>query len=133
MPRSIPEWIGRTDDSAIPEKVQLRVFEANERRCFLCGNLIRPGDGMDIHHKTPLIDGGRHAESNLVPVHRKCHRIQTAREAQERAEHRGTVKSHYGIRTSKRKLQGPGFRKAPPQLKASTPLKKRVTILEPTT
>lgn len=123
MSRAIPEWQGRTDDSAIPEKVALRVFEAYDRKCFLCGNLIRPGDGLDIHHKTPLIDGGRHAESNLVPVHRKCHRLQTAQEAHDRTEHRDTVKSHYGIKRKSR-LRSRGFTPAPPQLTASRPIRK---------
>lgn len=123
MSRAIPEWVAKHDDQAIPEKVQLRCFERDKRRCFLCGNLIRPGDGLDFHHRTPLIDGGRHAESNLVPVHRKCHRLQTAREATERASIRATVKSQYGIRKPSR-LSGPGFRKSEPQRSASRPIDK---------
>ncbi len=129
MPREIAEWVGKSDDSAIPAKVQLRVFEAFNRRCFLCGNLIRPGDGLDIHHKTPLIDGGRHAESNLVPVHRKCHRLQTAREAQDRAERRSTVKSHYGIRPPSR-LRGQGFPQRIAQRTASRPLVRKSERVE---
>lgn len=123
MSRAVPEWVGKTDDSAIPEKVGLRVFETHDRKCWLCGNVIRPGDGMDIHHVTPLADGGRHAESNLVPVHRKCHRLQTAMEALVRTKHRNTVKSHYGIKKPSR-LRSRGFDKAPPQLSASRPIRK---------
>jgi 5-methylcytosine-specific restriction protein A len=119
MSRAIPEWVARHDDQAIPRKVGLRVLEANDRKCWICGNEIAPGAGTDIHHKTPLADGGRHAESNLAPVHRKCHRL-TAREAQERAESRATIASHYGLK--KPKMQGRGFRKAPPQLTASRPI-----------
>jgi 5-methylcytosine-specific restriction protein A len=129
MPRAIPEWIARHDDQAVPEKVQLRVFERDERKCFLCGLLIRPGDGLDFHHRTPLIDGGRHAENNLVPVHRRCHRLQTAREAAERAAIRSTVKSQYGIRPPSR-LRGQGFRKAEPQMKASTELSDKFLNLK---
>jgi 5-methylcytosine-specific restriction protein A len=97
MARSVEEWKGKTDDSAIPDRVKLRVFERERRVCKLCGNLIRPGDGVDFHHWTPLADGGEHAESNLYPVHRHCHKLTTAKEALGRAETRTAIKKHYGI------------------------------------
>lgn len=100
--RTIPEWRGKHDDAPIPERVKLRCFERENRICLLCGNDIRPGDGTDFHHKTPLADGGEHRESNIYPVHRKCHRIATAREAQERAINRSVVKSHYGLKEPSR-------------------------------
>jgi 5-methylcytosine-specific restriction protein A len=46
-------------------------------------------------------DGGAHRESQIYPVHRKCHRMVTAKEALARAETRATVKKHYGIKTPK--------------------------------
>jgi len=103
MPRSSSTWHSDNHDAAIPQRVKLRVFERDNRICFLCGQPIRTSDGLDFHHRKPLIDGGEHSEANLVPVHRKCHRLQTAREAQERAEARATVKHHYGITAPKTK------------------------------
>jgi 5-methylcytosine-specific restriction protein A len=104
--RTIPEWRGKHDNAAIPERVKLRCFEREERVCLLCGQTILSGDGTDFHHKVPLADGGEHRESNIYPVHRKCHRLATAQEAHERALNRATVKSHYGL-----KEPSPGFRK----------------------
>lgn len=122
MARSVPEWIGKNDDAPIPVRVKLRVFEVHNRTCWLCRQPITVSGGTDIHHKTPLADGGRHAEGNLVPVHRKCHRLLTAREAQDRAESRATIASHYGFK--KPKMRGQGFRKAEPQRTASRPISR---------
>jgi 5-methylcytosine-specific restriction protein A len=33
MTREVPEWIGATDDAAIPARVRVRVFERYEGRC----------------------------------------------------------------------------------------------------
>lgn len=104
MPRSCPEWIGKTPDSAIPPRVKLRIADRQRPAtgelpiCPCCGQPIRDGDGTDFDHVIPLIDGGRHAESNLRAVHRRCHRLKTAREAQERAEVRARQKSALGIK-----------------------------------
>ncbi len=95
--RSIEEWISKHDDQAIPDRVKLRIFEREQRKCQICGGDIRPGDGVDYHHVPALADGGEHRESRIFPVHRKCHRLTTAKEALERAETRTTIKKHYGI------------------------------------
>lgn len=95
--RSTEEWIGKNDDQAIPERVRLRIFERDGRRCYLCALEIRVSDGLDFHHHPPLADGGEHRESRIYSVHRKCHRLVTATEAMARAETRQTVKKHYGI------------------------------------
>lgn len=123
MPRSIKPWHSDNHDAKIPQRVQLRVFERDNRTCFLCGQPIRTSDGLDFHHRTPLIDGGEHSEANLVPVHRKCHRLQTAREAHERAEARAKVKHHYGIKKPSQ-IKSRGFGKAPAQRNATRPINK---------
>lgn len=104
MARAVPEWIGKTPNAAIPGRVKLRI--ANRQRpasgelpiCPCCGLPIRDGEGTDFDHEIPLIDGGIHAERNLRAVHRRCHRLKTAREAQERAEVRARQRSALGIR-----------------------------------
>lgn len=103
MSRSVPEWVAKHDDQAIPDRVRLRVFERHGRCCAICGGGIRAGDGTDFDHETPLADGGEHRESNLRPVHRKCHRLKTAREAHERAKNRAKVAKAYGLRKPKHK------------------------------
>jgi 5-methylcytosine-specific restriction endonuclease McrA len=105
MSRAIPEWVAKHDDQAIPERVMERVLKRQRNAdgipvCPLCNVVIRPGDGVDYDHETPLIDGGSHAESNLRAVHRKCHRLLTARQAQTRAEERSQFRAVYGIKRS---------------------------------
>lgn len=97
MARSVPEWIAKHDDQSIPARVKLRVLEFYRRRCPICGCEIREGDGADFDHVTPLADGGEHREKNLRPVHRRCHRLLTARQAQERAISRTKVKASFGL------------------------------------
>lgn len=102
MTRSVPEWIGRNDDQPAPERVKLRIVNAQRPSpgeppiCSLCGISIYDGQGIDIDHIIPLIDGGGNRESNLCAVHRKCHRIKSAREALARAQARGSQKRAYG-------------------------------------
>lgn len=98
MARSTEEWIAKHDDQAIPARVKLRVLERFERRCPVCSNEIKEGDGCDFDHVTPLADGGEHREANLRPLHRRCHRLITAQQAQDRAINRTKVKSAYGLK-----------------------------------
>lgn len=103
MPRQIDEWIGKHDDAAIPARVKVRVLDRQRPAprelpiCPDCGMPIREGDGCEFDHAVPLIDGGRHAESNLRAIHTKCHRRKTAREAMERAEARTHVKKAFDL------------------------------------
>ena len=76
--RSTPPWVGKTDDEKVPPRVRLRVFEANDGRCWLSGRKIMPGDRWELDHKVALINGGRHAEDNLAPALVDKHRIKTA-------------------------------------------------------
>ena len=106
MPRSIPEWIGTTDDAMPPQNVKLRILKRDHYRCRICGQKICDGDGTDFHHDPPLADGGENRESRIFPVHRKCHRMRTAQEALQRAEARGSKARAFGIKQSHNPLPG---------------------------
>ena len=82
--RSVDEWIGSSDDAKIPDRVRVRVFERFNGICQLTGIKLKPGE-WDVHHRVPLKDGGKHVESNLIPVWRVAHREQTGRENRARA------------------------------------------------
>lgn len=129
MPRKLGPWCGKTDDSAVPVKVKLRILERQRNSvgipvCPDCGQPIRPGQGVEYDHAIPLIDGGKHDELNLRAIHRKpCHAAKTSREATERAERRATVSSHYGLRKPSQ-FQSRGFDKREPQRKATKPINK---------
>ena len=101
MPRSINEWVGKTDDSAPPPTVKLRVFLAHEGVCAACGNGIWTGEPWAIDHTIALINGGENRESNLKPMHLGCHRLKTGQDIGTRTETRKKQMAHYGIKKSK--------------------------------
>lgn len=108
MPRSVPEWVGKTDDTPIPPRVRLRVFERYGGRCFISGVIIRAGDRWDCDHRVALVNGGLHRESNLVPVLRGPHAEKTRQDVKEKSIVNRKRMHHLGIRAKKRKM---GYRK----------------------
>lgn len=108
--RSVPEWVGRTDDAKIPAAVKRRIFEREGGICSLTGRKIRPGDDYDFEHKEPLWRNGKHAESNIVLALRGPHREKTAAEATERAKADRIYAKHNGFYPpSPFKIKGRGF------------------------
>lgn len=85
MSRSTDEWIGKTDDAAIPPRVRLRVFEAHGGICHLSGRRIQAGEHWDCDHVVALVNGGEHRESNLAPALRDKHREKTANDVREKS------------------------------------------------
>ena len=106
MARSTKEWIGKTDDTRIPPRVRLRVFEAHDGVCALTGQKIMAGDKWDCDHKVALINGGEHRESNLQPALQLAHRKKTADDVKLKAKADRVRKKHLGITEPKSKLPG---------------------------
>lgn len=102
MARETAEWIGKTDNDAIPPRVRLRVFERHQGICHLTGRRIRPGDEWDIDHIVALINGGEHREANMAPALRSEHRIKTASDVKQKAKNDRVRKIHLGIRKPSR-------------------------------
>lgn len=118
MSRTVPEWIGSTDDAAIPKRVRLRVFERHGGRCHLTGRLIRAGDDWDLDHVKALINGGEHRESNLSPALRTAHREKTAQDVGEKAKTDRMRAKHLGIwPKSRTPIRSRGFDKSRPDLR----------------
>jgi 5-methylcytosine-specific restriction protein A len=113
MSRSLPIWIGRTDDSKPPPRVRLRVFVREGGICYLSKRPISPGEEWECHHRVALINGGRNAEDNLVPVLVGPHRAQTKADMKEKSKTAEIAKSHLGIKpVSTRKIQGRKFQQS---------------------
>lgn len=123
MPRAVPEWIGKTPDSKVPDRVRQRIFDREGGRCHLSGRVIHPpADLWDLDHKVALINGGEHRESNLFPALRDKHRKKTAQDVAEKAATARVRSKHLGIKKSTRRLQGRGFDRAEPQRTATRPI-----------
>ena len=108
MARSVAEWVGKTDDAHIPDRIRLRVFERYNGRCYVTGRIIRPGDDWQIDHIVAIINGGEHRECNLAPILRDAHKAKTAEDVKEKAIVAKKMKTHLGIRVKKKKM---GYRK----------------------
>lgn len=96
--RSVPEWIGKTDDTPVPPRVRLRVLQAFNHRCYLSGREIRPGDAWDIEHKIALCLGGENRESNLAPALKIPHREKTRLDRARLKRERKIQMRHAGIK-----------------------------------
>jgi 5-methylcytosine-specific restriction protein A len=97
--RSVPEWAGQTDDSAIPPRVRLRVFQRFDGVCQCgCTRKIRSGDTWECDHVVALANGGKHIESNLQPLLVDCHKRKSGQDVAEKAKVDRIRKSHTGIK-----------------------------------
>lgn len=124
MSRAVAEWTGKTPDTAIPDRVKARVFARFEGYCPKCSRELRAGH-WECDHIIPLILGGKHAESNLQPLCTvPCHSAKTALDVKLKAKVARVQKRHLGIARLRQKIRSAGFRKAPPQRRASTPIAK---------
>lgn len=110
--RSVPEWIGKTDDQKVPDRVRMRIFDREGGICHLTGEKIDPvRDEWDVDHKVALILGGEHRETNLFPAKREPHRRKTAVEMKVKAKIARTRKKHLGIDKPKSSLSHPRFKR----------------------
>lgn len=126
MTRSLPEWIGKTDDSMPPRRVRLRIFNRHEGICHISKRKIAAGERWQLDHIKALIDGGENVESNLAPALTAPHKDKTADEVKRKAKIDAQAKFNLGIKSDKPKMQGPKFTPAAPQRKASRPLAKQM-------
>jgi len=93
--RSTPEWIGKTDDSAIPDRVKLRVHAKAEGICAKCGVEALTGQ---YDHAISLILGGENRESNLQFLCVPCHKAKTRLDVKLKAKVARVRKRHLGLR-----------------------------------
>jgi 5-methylcytosine-specific restriction enzyme A len=84
--RSTPEWQGRTDDTPIPDRVRLRVYDRHHQRCHICTREILPGEYWECDHVKALCNGGENAERNLAPACRNCCKGKTALDVAEKSD-----------------------------------------------
>lgn len=101
MTRAVAEWIGKSDDSRVPDRVRIRVLERYGNKCYLTGREIRPGDKWEIEHVVSLILGGQNRETNLAPALAAPHKLKTAVEMAVKSKIAKVKKKHFGLGKSK--------------------------------
>ena len=95
MTRAVPEWIGKSDDSPIPPRVKLRIYQKAEGRCVKCGCEAWAGE---YDHAISLILGGQNRESNIQLLCVPCHKAKTKLDVKLKAKVARVRKRHLGIR-----------------------------------
>src|SRR3990167_10490639 len=96
--RSVPEWIGKTDNEKIPDRVKLRIWSRESGRCHLSDRKIMPGDRYEFSHFKGLAQGGDHRESNIGLALKAPHKIKTAEDRRQQAKSDRIIKRHRGIK-----------------------------------
>lgn len=105
MSRSVTEWIGKTDDAAIPPRVKLRVLDRQGGKCAHCNRKLGvAGEGIEYDHIKALVNGGEHREANLQALDPMCHRAKTNEDVAEKATVARVRKKHLGLDKPKKKM-----------------------------
>lgn len=97
--RSVPEWIAKNDDAAIPVRVKLRVYHKAKGKCAICTLTTLSGQ---YDHIIPLILGGGHRETNLQWLCVPCHKGKTKLDVKLKAKVARVRKRHLGIKKPSR-------------------------------
>lgn len=121
MARKVEEWVGKDDDTPIPDHVKLRIWDREEGRCYLTGKKLQAGE-YDFEHVIALSlwtgEGHGNRESNIRVAWREKHREKTAADRKAKAKSDAARKKHVGIRKAPTMRSAP-FPKAPRQGKAT--------------
>lgn len=96
-PRSVEEWVGKTPETPIPPRVQLRIMDRQNCRCNGCGRELGLKLKAQFDHRPALINGGEHRESKIVAVCAECHSERTADDVAEKSETYHMRAKHLGI------------------------------------
>lgn len=107
MARKVSEWIGKTDDTAIPDRVKLRILDRQGFECALTGVAFGPKLKPEFDHAIPLRMGGENRESNLQALINVAHKTKTADDRKDIAKSDRIRKARMGIKaTSKATMPG---------------------------
>jgi 5-methylcytosine-specific restriction enzyme A len=106
--RTVEEWVGKTDDTPIPTRVRVRVFDRFLGICQCgCQRRIHVGDNWDVDHVVAIINGGQNRESNLHPKLKVCHKEKTAMDVATKSKTYRVKSRHLGLKkTSSRPIPG---------------------------
>lgn len=107
MSRSVEIWRGKTDDTPVPPRVRLRVFEKHGGRCTICTRKIQPVESWTCEHVKALINGGENAEPNLGVTCKNCLPAKNAADVAEKARVYKVRSKHLGLKPkAKHKIPG---------------------------
>lgn len=109
--RTVPEWIGKTDDEPPPPRVRVRVFDRFNGRCGECERKIFAGEKWTCEHIKALINGGENREKNLGVTCDWCLPGKNAADVGEKSKTYKMRAKHLGVRKSSRPMRHPTLRR----------------------
>jgi len=110
MTRSIPEWIGKSEDTPIPPRVKARIVERQGGKCAETGLIFGPKMAPEFDHIIALINGGQNRESNIQAICAWAHAQKTKQDVAQKSKNARVRSKHLGIHQAKSPL--PGSRKS---------------------
>lgn len=111
MTRALPEWIGKTDDTPVPPRVRVRVFDRYEGRCQCgCNRKIMAGEAWDLEDTVALINGGENRENNKKPWLSEHHKGKTAQDVAEKSRVYRKRAKHLGLKKPRTMTRWRNFR-----------------------
>lgn len=120
--RIVDEWIGATPDTAIPERVEQRVLERFDWKCYRTGISLRNGAKYEIDHVKALCNGGENRESNLAPIWAPLHKEKTKVDVADKNAMDKKIRHHNGIRKAKSPMRR---REKPERIITKPPVPRR--------
>lgn len=96
--RSVTEWIGKNDDSAIPDRVKERILRRSGDCCVRCARKIGGKLRPEFDHVTPLILGGQNRESNIQLLCNECHGAKTKLDVKIKAKVARVRQKTFGLK-----------------------------------
>lgn len=96
MPRTVKEWIGKTDDTPVPPRVRTRNFKKFGGICQECALPIVSKRWI-CDHRIAIINGGENRESNLGPIHEACDKKKTPADVAEKSKVYHKTAKHIGV------------------------------------
>lgn len=135
MPRTVKEWVGKTDDAAPSEACKRRILDRQHHKCAITGKPFTAKEKPQFDHITPLWLDGKNCESNLQAIHGEPHKRKTSAEATVRAKVNANISKNLGLKAPPaRPLKGRAFPKSPkpPKQSRHAPLRPRQLFREVT-
>jgi 5-methylcytosine-specific restriction enzyme A len=84
VPRSVEEWVGKTPNTDIPDRVHIRVRDLAGSVCAICTRVLPPTEDGESDHIKAIVNGGANRESNLQFLCKPCHRLKTTDDVGEK-------------------------------------------------
>lgn len=107
MTRAVPEWIGKTDDTPVPQRVKDRVERREDGKCHRCTRKIPTGDAWIIEHRIAIIHApGMNRETNLCLTCSWCKPQKDAEDVAIKSVNARKRAKHLGIHKPKAVMMG---------------------------